>query len=300
MRPAASQFIAREGNMSNSTIRALFLATAFALAGCGGGGWHVAYSPPPAAPPPPPPPPPPLIPAATTSQQFVAMGATRPDTGDRSPLFGAADQLQVRYVESSNSYEVKIPGSDEWGGIHASTLNSNYFQGAATLSIPTINTQYSSLVSWTDGATYSGFEAIGIATLAGAVPVTGSASYTGQLWGSTSETHSNSEVTIMGGVELSFDFGLGSLSGRISPSVFNYADYDDYTLAPISLRETIYSSGSTTFSGKFDTDLAGVNFFNGRFTGPHAEELIGDFALPYRSPIDGQPYQADGAFVAGK
>jgi hypothetical protein len=287
--------------MSNSTSRALLIATAFALAGCGGGGgWHVAYSPPPAAPPPPPPPPPPIIPAATTSQQFVAMGATRPDTGDRSPLFGAADQLQVRYVQSSNSYEVQLPGSDEWAGIHAAAGSSNFFEGAVSLSTRSSNTEYSSLFSWNDGATYSGFEAIGIPTAAGAVPVTGSATYTGQLSGSTSETHSASAVTIFGGIELSFDFGLGTLSGQISPSVFNYADYDDYALAPISLRETIYSSGSTTFSGKFDTDIAGMNFLRGRFTGPHAEELIGDFALPYRSPIDGQPYQADGAFVAGK
>jgi hypothetical protein len=289
------------GKMSNSISRALLLATALALAGCGGGGgWHVAYSPPPAAPPPPPPPPPPLIPAATTSQQFAAMGATTPTQGDRTPLFGADDLLQVRYVQASNSYEVQLPGSDEWAGIHAAGGNSNFFEGAVSLSTPSLNTQYSSLFSWNDGATYSGFEAIGIPTAAGAVPVAGSATYTGQFSGSTSETHSASAVTIFGGIELSFDFGLGTLSGQVSPSVFNYADYDDYSLAPISLRETIYSSGSTTFSGKFDTDIAGVNFLSGRFTGPHAEELIGDFALPYQSPIDGQPYQADGAFVAGK
>ena len=286
--------------MSDSTIRALLLATAFALAGCGGGGWHVAYSPPPAAPPPPPPPPPPIVPAATTSQQFVAMAATTPTTGDETPLFGAADQLQVRYVQSSNSYEVQLPHSEEWAGIHAVDDIADYYEGAAQLSTTQTDTQYSRLFSWHDGGSYAGFEAIGIATAAGAVPVTGNATYTGGLWGSTSETHSDSAVTLFGGIELSFDFGLGSLSGKISPSVFNYADSDDYTLAPISLRETIYSSGSTTFSGKFDTDIAGVNFLTGRFTGPHAEELIGDFALPYRSPIDGQPYEADGAFVAGK
>jgi hypothetical protein len=43
-----------------------------------------------------------------------------------------------------------------------------------------------------------------------------------------------------------------------------------------------------------------VNSFSGLFTGPHAEELIGNFAFPYQSPIDNQTYQADGAFVGAK
>jgi hypothetical protein len=43
-----------------------------------------------------------------------------------------------------------------------------------------------------------------------------------------------------------------------------------------------------------------VNSFSGLFTGPHAEELIGNFAIPYRSPINSQVYQADGAFVGKK
>ena len=36
------------------------------------------------------------------------------------------------------------------------------------------------------------------------------------------------------------------------------------------------------------------------FTGPNAEELIGNFAFPYQSPIDSKAYQADGAFVGKK
>ena len=47
-----------------------------------------------------------------------------------------------------------------------------------------------------------------------------------------------------------------------------------------------------------DTNVAGINKFSGLFTGPNAEEVIGNFALPYRSPIDSQTYQAAGGFVA--
>jgi hypothetical protein len=77
-------------------------------------------------------------------------------------------------------------------------------------------------------------------------------------------------------------------------------EWNEYGLGPFEFRETVYSTGSTTFSGKFDTDLPGVNSFSGLFTGPHAEELIGNFAIPYRSPINSQVYQADGAFVGKK
>jgi hypothetical protein len=157
--------------------------------------------------------------------------------------------------------------------------------------------QYSSLFSWGDGDTY-GFDAIGMATPASGVPIMGSASYTGQILGDTREIHSNVPMVIGGSIELSFDFGLGSLSGSISPVLSATSGSD--ALARINFADTIYSDGSTTFSGKFDTDLAGLNSFTGLFTGPHAEELIGNFVFPYRSPIDGQPYQADGAFMAAK
>jgi hypothetical protein len=71
-------------------------------------------------------------------------------------------------------------------------------------------------------------------------------------------------------------------------------------LGPFAFSDTVYSTGSTSFSGRFDTDVAGLNSFSGLFTGPNAEELMGNFALPYRSPVDNQTYQAAGAFVGKK
>jgi hypothetical protein len=289
--------------MSVSTIRPILLATAFALAGCGGGGGGglASIPPPPVTPTPTPAPPPAIIPAGTTSQQFTVMGASRSFDGDQTALLGAADQLQVRYVQSSNSYEVQLPDSQAWEGIRSVAGSSNNFEGAVALTIRgPLNTQYSSLFSWSDGATFFGYEAIGMATPAGSVPVTGNATYSGSIGGSTSESYLDRPVSIFGGIQLSFDFGRGSLSGSVHPEFFSYATYDDYTGTPISFRDTVYSTGSTTFSGKFDTNLPGVNSFSGLFTGPNAQELIGNFALPYRSPIDGQNYQADGAFVGAK
>jgi hypothetical protein len=101
---------------------------------------------------------------------------------------------------------------------------------------------------------------------------------------------------ISGSIAMSFNFGNGALTGSISP-ILNEG-FARHSLGTIDFRNTEFSAGSATFSGEFDTDVAGMNKFSGLFTGPRAEEVIGNFALPYRSPFDSQTYQAAGAFVA--
>ena len=85
------------------------------------------------------------------------------------------------------------------------------------------------------------------------------------------------------------------MSGKISPNL-----HQGFNLGDLNFVNTVYSTGSSTFSGKFDTNASGVNSFSGLFTGPAAQELIGKFAFPYVSPIDSKTYQADGAFVGAK
>jgi hypothetical protein len=277
--------------MSNSTIRALLLATAFALAGCGGsgGGSGVASTPPPPPPPPPPSSSPPIIPSVTTSMQFAAFGAPH------------GEELQVRYVQSSNSYEVQLPDSQTWAGISYlasdSTEPVNYGGETATLFLRSGGYWYSRLFEWYSKYATGGYEAIGMATPASGVPVTGNASYLGRIAGRTSEYQpaGADDFDVDGSIRLLFDFGLGTLSGSISPNL-----HQGYAFDPLNFRDTVYATGSTTFSGMFDTDADGLNSFSGQFTGPNAEELIGNFAFPYRSPVDGKTYQADGAFVGRK
>jgi hypothetical protein len=62
----------------------------------------------------------------------------------------------------------------------------------------------------------------------------------------------------------------------------------------------VYSVGSPTFSGKFNTSVPGLNAFSGLFAGPAAGEAAGNFAFPYFSPFDGSAQQAAGAFIAKK
>jgi len=290
--------------MSRSTIRPLLLATAFALAGCGGGGGYGVASapPPPVTPTPTPTPagPPPIILGATTSQQFAVAGSTHSYAEIQAPRMDAVDQLQVRYFQSTNSYEVQLPHSEAWSGISFATPNcgcEGYGGDTAFMWLWSKGYQYSRLIDWSDKTmTDHGYEAVGLATPAGGVPVTGTASYAGEIEGQTSEFSNG--LTVYGAIQLSFDFGAGNLSGGITPYL-EPADVPIH-LPTIALRDTVYSTGSTTFSGKFDTNAAGLNSFSGLFTGPNAQELIGNFAFPYKSPIDGQTYQSGGAFVGKK
>ena len=288
--------------MGKLAIRSILLATAFTLAGCGGGGGGVASNgstPPPATPAPPPKPTPQfvLVPAATTSQQFAVAGASRLTTSDPAPRLGAADQLQVRYLASSNSYEIELPGSQTWIGLSAK-VDTEAAGGGVTVVHQFPKYQYSSLIEWFAGSSPRGVEAIGIATPAGAVPVTGTATYAADVFGRTSETGSNGSIVdplVLGSMTLNFDFAHGSLSGNLT-SVLD-PEWHGYQLGTLTFRDTVYSTGSTTFSGAFDTNAAGVNSFSGLFTGPNAQEVIGNFAFPYRSPVDSQVYQASGGFV---
>jgi hypothetical protein len=241
-----------------------------------------------------------LIPTATTSQQFAVVGASHLTTGD-APRLDAGDQLQVRYVASSNSYEIQMPGSQTWSALTGKS-EVEATGGGLTMVIENSAYQYSSLIEWwNDLRSVRGVDAIGIATPAGAVPVTGSATYSAWATGRTSEVgdiHDLVDPLVQGSMVLNFDFAQGTLAGSMT-AVLD-PEWYQYQLGTLNFRDTIFSKGSTTFSGKFDTDLTGLNSFNGFFTGPRAQELIGNFAFPYQSPIDGKTYQAGGAFIGAK
>jgi hypothetical protein len=282
--------------MNFRTLRAGLLVTAFALAGCGGGGGGgvVSTPPPPVTPPSTPAG---IIPGATTSQQFTVVGTTQGDSfPGGGPTQDDSDQTKVRYDATTKTYEVQLPGR-EWQAVtYNQTLEAgDEYVGTVAPLLASGNYQYSRFLSWNDGAD-SALNAVGMATPASGVPVTGSANYAGQLLGQTTEYHADVGYhQVDGSIALSFDFGSGNLSGSISPDF-----HQGYDLGSIDFTNTVYATGSTTFSGKFDTGAAGLNSFSGLFTGPTAQERIGQFQLPYISPLDGHAYQADGAFIGKK
>lgn len=287
-------------------------ALALALGACSGGGGG-GVNPTPFVPTPTPTPTPTgltVIEAADSSQEFAGKGATIELGQDGNPAVSTADseQIRIRYNAATKTYEVQVPGA-QWmalrlgaaggGDNHLATSDHTFL---ALIEFAETGYQYSALARWNrQSEGLFGGIAFGIPTRAGAVPVSGSATYMGTIAGHSTESDfdylAGTEVTgwIDGSITLLFNFGAGTLSGSIEPTVWTYTYQADLPI--LTFINTVYSVGSTTFSGQFDTSLAGANAFSGQFTGPAAQELIGSFQFPYRSPDDGNVYQATGAFV---
>lgn len=292
-------------------------ALALALGACGGAGGG-GVNPTPFVPTPTPTPTPgptglTVIEAATSSQEFAVKGGAIavPRGGEPTVSIAGAQQPRIRYDATTDTYEIQVPAR-EWQALRLDAGNGspNLLATAdhtflSLVEFAGTGYKYSALGRWTRvGDGLFGGIAFGIPTAGGAVPISGSATYLGTLFGFTTETEFDSlagaEMAgwIDGSITLLFDFAAGTLSGNIKPRVWTYAYSAD--LPTLNFINTVYSTGSTTFSGKFDTDLAGGNAFSGQFTGPAAQELIGSFLFPYKSPSDAKVYQASGGFVAKK
>jgi hypothetical protein len=127
------------------------------------------------------------------------------------------------------------------------------------------------------------------------VPVTGSANYSGDIRGLT-----DSQLAVWGSIALSFDFGAGTLSGQMKPE---YApEWDQIALGTYTFTNTVYSTGSTNFSGSFapPSGVSGASSFQGRFNGPGAAELMGSWNAPYKDPVSGDAGTMSGVFGGKK
>lgn len=236
----------------------------------------------------------------------------------------AADQANMRYNQAGY-YEIKMPKSDwdrlvHYGGLANPTTDNNYFQPSSVVTnlgyLVTGNAakwsgySYSELGDWgSASAGRYGAIAFGIGTASGSVPLTGTASFAGRVSGVADIMQPDElyggfyPLGIDGTVTLDFNFGAGTLSGAMH--LFGPDGMNPFEIGSFAFRDTVFSVGSTTYSGRFNSDVAGENFFLGRFTGPNAEETIGAWALPFNFtkggfyvPADGQAHQAYGAWVA--
>lgn len=235
-----------------------------------------------------------------------------------------ANQPHIRYT-ASGTYEVELPG----GPVNGFTWHplSLYGQGTAQ-TVLTDDTgdlqlvlsgskdmgyQYSELASWRWGGTPDmiGAFAFGTLTPEGGVPITGSASYSGIVAGKSDVIASDpfdgpNRASVEGTVDLDFNFAAGTLGGAMSIGLVDLAG-GPLALGTFDFKDTVFSAGSTSYSGKFDTTTTGDNFFLGKFTGPNAEETIGAWALPFildagnfAITADHQTHQAFGAWIAKK
>jgi len=264
--------------------------------------------------------------AAPVAGEYVSVGVSTSDDLSQSTSarfqslsFSDADQAHIRYT-SSGYYEIRLPGRDwdrltHYKGFVNPDAGNNYFQpaGAAqNLGYLVISKmrdsgyKYSELGSWgnLNLSLEGGFGevAFGVPTPSGGVPISGSATYNGVAYGTSDVLGFDNlyggtySLGAGGTVSLGFDFAAGTLSGSMDLSISG--GMNPISVGTYRFKDTVFSAGSTTYSGKFDTSLSGANSFLGRFTGPNAEETIGAWTVPFVNPETGKLHTAIGAWVA--
>ena len=309
--------------MSNNSFLLSVGASALALmlTACGGGGGGIAPiatptprpTPTPAPTPTPTPTAPPIPdqPIGLAVNGSFAVFSTRYDNGK---LAGGPGGLQFAYSAAKDEYTITIPGfspgqlvttgangsydSSGWLDIDSTVndvTNSNGKLGVTLDWAASSDLKYTSMGSWwtTDGQ-QQGYFAYGVPTSAGDMPVTGSADYSGNIRGVTSGTD-----YVFGGIDLTFNFGSGTLSGEMTPAIAPV--WDAISLGTYTFRDTVYSKGGTTFSGAFDVPgSTGASSFEGSFNGPNGAEVMGSWKAPYLNPLTNTWGDMSGVFAAGK
>lgn len=302
-------------SISLAAVSALMLT----VSACGGAGGGVASAPPPppTPTPTPPPPPPPTIPPIPDQPIGLAVNgsfAVFSSHYEDGKTTAAKSGLQFAYSAASNEYTISVPGfqagqlvptgasgsigdDGKWIDISSTVNDVTNSDGklGVTLAWPAhLGFKYTSMGSWASTDGQWGNFVYGVPTLAGDMPITGSADYSGVIRGLTSD-----QYDVFGGISLSFNFGAGTLSGAMTPDIAPV--WDTISLGTYTFRDTVYSTGSTAFSGAFD--VAGSNApssFQGEFTGPSGVELMGSWEAPYLNPISGDWGSMSGVFIGGK
>jgi hypothetical protein len=307
----------------------LLSAAAIALAACGGGGSGginpISAPPPtpaPASSPPPPPTQPPIPPGAIGLQSAAPFQAYSANDAGNGKLGTAIDAVKFSYSASDNRYTITLPGFEPgqlltkggsgsfdagsnvwselrstWNAVTVGTTNDVQPVFVSLAWAPSSGLKYTGAGSWySAGTSYppTGVFAYGIPTLAGDVPIAGSATYAGQLSGLTSDA-----FEVWGSVALSFDFGAGTLSGAMKPEIAPV--WDAVSLGDYKFRDTVFSKGSTSFSGAFEVSGSSApSSFHGSFNGPQAAELMANWNAPYLNPANGKWSTMAGIWTAKK
>jgi hypothetical protein len=258
-------------------------------------------------------------PFATTYVSVRPPGAPRPSQNQT---------LEIRYSETTNSYEVRLPGGES--GRLEPYFNAGPLGGAATSTASRIVAPdgpiadsrvilfvpgklfpnlYTSFGLWSLGVSEtsqlsptaeSGIFVYGIPSTAADVPRDGRGSYSAVLKGYVT-TGPAEDYSVQGTGKFDFDFASGRLTGFVSPQVFDgvWVGISD-NLGEYVLKDTSFVPGSTAFSGRFAVPNmpAADSSFSGTFAGPGAAELMGRFNAPFLS--NGVAGDMSGVFVGKK
>jgi hypothetical protein len=280
-------------------------AAALALCACGGGGGeHVAFTPTPVPSPTPTPTPacpptcspPAIFPRVTSSSDLAALGYEKDSSGNLSD-----DRLAVRYDAATGLYVFTLP-STQPGSFKVNNESSFQWIGSLVDASGGIQEEHFYVRKPTDpqlaytaiaqGA--GSFMAFGVPTAAGAVPLTGTATYNATLAGDAQG------YSVAGTASLSFDFGGGKLSGYLDPVLYDGWG-TPFSSGRFDFVNTVYSTRSTTFSGQLSNPAYNsFGSFDGRFTGPAAEELMAKWQAPFIDPYTLEQGKMFGVLVGKK
>jgi hypothetical protein len=175
---------------------------------------------------------------------------------------------------------VNTPNNRFWNGTigdtpEHSTIGASVLQPRSTN--PEIQLTYTTFAFYSDADAAGqphGVVAFGVPTPSANVPVTGSATYNAQAYG----TLYASDLAVRGSVSLQFNFGAGTLAGSFDPYIADYLA-GNTPLGHYDFTNTVYGVGSATFSGELSKAGGGDHgTFDGLFTGPSAQELMARWA----------------------
>jgi len=259
-----------------------------------------------------------IFPGVTASTNFATMALEVP-RGPAPTVTNASAGVTVRYDASSGTYLMAFPGAPEapfyqfggntpnatwWNG---ETLQSNGNAPAVVTVLKPTNPQqqfsYTTLAYYDTGGMGGGsigWTAFGIPAPAGSVPTAGSAAYQAMVAGVSADAPAWS---VRGTATLQFNFASGTLAGHFDPVIYDLLAYGDagLSLGRYDFSNTVYSSGSTTFSGQLtQPGITGTGSFNGQFTGPAAQELMSTWTAPYLNPDTNAQSTMFGVWVGSK
>lgn len=218
--------------------------------------------------------------------------------GRRQPVSAPADAVEFSWSASAAAYEMRVPDSTRVtltrdprasaGGVFEGPdgKGNKFVVFVPDKPAGELQLSYTSYASWylqtaPSGTGAGGIFAFGVPTPASEVPTSGTGSYTARVTG-----ESASGYWITGDAQLMFDFGAGSLSGSMQPKAVDGWGFQ-FELGRYDFSQTLFGRGSTTFSGKFAVPgSTAPSFFEGRFTGPGAAELMARWSAPFKDPYD--------------
>ncbi|MCB2049009.1 MAG: hypothetical protein KDE32_12410 [Novosphingobium sp.] len=228
-----------------------------------------------------------------------------------------SSELAIVYHPETEEYSVSIPGT-RTGYAREDTKDSTpskwfrYFYlvpeddpesavgWVAVARKREINLTYTAIGRFAQGGDEMYF-VTGIPTPQAEVPVTGSATYSAQTRGWTTQGGD-----VVGTLQLDLDFARAGLSGSMTlmanDGTGGYREIGDYRIA-----DGAHPIGSSTFSGQFSNTLGltGPATFEGSFMGPDAAEVGGRWQVPVRItdpyPVGMQgTYDAAGVFAGAR